>query len=102
MDSLGCSGLSGNCWVFLLQQTVPIEAAMMLSVPPAGKSMALREKVKFAPSLPEQRVGPSSCWTSVALEMFRRLNYIKRLAYSSYIGYIFNNFDPNMLHTVDV
>lgn len=42
----------------------------MFSIPPAPYPLLLREKVKFGPSVTDQRAGPSSWWPSTAVKMF--------------------------------
>uniref|UniRef100_A0A3P8TEQ1 Uncharacterized protein n=1 Tax=Amphiprion percula TaxID=161767 RepID=A0A3P8TEQ1_AMPPE len=50
--------------------------------PPAPYPLPLREKVKFGPSVTDQRAGPSSWWPSTAVKMFSSPNPITCPTYS--------------------
>lgn len=58
----------------------------MFSIPQPRTPLLLWEKVKFGPSVTDQRAGPSSWWPSTAVKMFSRPSPIACLTYS-HCGY---------------
>lgn len=88
--------LACHYWLFLIPQRVCDWQAMILVSPasetaitpcgcfqsPVPYPLPLREKVKFGPSVTDQRAGPSSWWPSTNVKMFSSPSPIICLTYS--------------------